>query len=103
MSDRVRLARQQWDQAFRGASTGAHGPIDPRVREQMEVVTEELRRRIGGSFTLAELASVYDTSDRWTLEAIAERSSGGGSVRTASVATDAAFHVYARGARDYVP
>ena len=103
VSDRVGVVRQQWDEAFRGVSSGPHGAIDPRLVEQMEAVTEALRRRIGGLFTLGELAAAYDRSDRWALAAIAERSTGQSWVRTASVATDAAFHLYARGARDYVP
>lgn len=103
MSDRVSVVRQQWDEAFRDVSSGPHGGIDPGLVEQMEAVTEALRRRIGGLFTLGELAAAYDGSDRWALAAIAERSTGQSWVRTASMATDAAFHLYARGARDYVP
>ena len=40
--------------------------MDAAVREQVETVTAELRRRVGGSFTLTELAAVYADSDRWT-------------------------------------
>jgi hypothetical protein len=69
----------------------------------METVTAELRRRVGASFTLTELAAAYDDSERWTLTAISERCYRPGWVRTASSAVDAAFHLYARGARDYRP
>ena len=77
--------------------------IDERVREQIEAVTIELRRRIGGAFTLTDLATVYDTSERWTLTAISEQCPRPGWIRSASTATDAAFHLFARGARDYRP
>jgi hypothetical protein len=102
MSRDLELARQQWADSYGDLVREASG-IDPRVREQMEAVTAELRRRIGGSFTLTELAAAYDGSERWTLPAIEERCHRPGWVRTASSAADAAFHLYARGARDYQP
>ena len=103
VEDRVRLVRQQWDNAYRGLRTSAPFDIEPPVLEQMEAVTVELRRRIGGSFTLTELAEAYAGSESWAHNAVAERASGVGWARTASAATDAAFHLYARGARDYRP
>ena len=103
VDDRVRLAQQQWDDGFRGLTAGTAADIDPRVLEQMEAVTVELRRRIGGSFTLTELTEAYDASESWAHHAVAERASGSGWVRTVSAATDAAFHLYARGARDFRP
>lgn len=102
MSRNVEVARDQWAESYR-ALVGDPSRIDARVREQMEVVTAELRRRVGGSFTLAELAAAYDGSERWTLAAIEDRCYRPGWVRTASSAADAAFHLYARGARDYQP
>lgn len=104
MTDRVDLARQQWEHAYRELA-GRQGavPIDRAVQEQIDVVREELRRRLGGPFTLAELADVYDTSARWSVDAISERSSRPGWSRSAATATDAAFYLFAQGARDYQP
>jgi len=102
MSRSIELARQQWAKSYESIAQTPSG-IDPRVREQMETVTAELRRRVGGSFTLNELAATYEDSERWTLPAISERCYRPGWIRTASSATDAAFHLYARGARDYQP
>ena len=116
MSSRsVDLARQQWAKSYESIVQPPSG-IDPRVREQMETVTAELRRRVGGSFTLTELAATYEDSERWALTAISERCErnpmgdrinpvphAASWIRTASSATDAAFHLYARGARDYRP
>jgi hypothetical protein len=102
MTANLEVVRQQWAESYESV-VQAHAGIDPRVREQMETVTAELRRRIGASFTLTELATAYDDSERWTLTAISERSHRPGWVRTASRAADAAFHLYARGARDYRP
>jgi hypothetical protein len=102
MHSRVELARQQWAESYESLVRAPTG-LDPRVREQMDTVTDQLRRRVGSVFTLTELVSAYDDSDRWMLTAISERSHRPGWVRTASSATDAAFHLYARGARDYKP
>jgi hypothetical protein len=101
MERRVELVRQQWEDSYR--KLVREPGIDAGVREQVETVTSELRRRIGSSFTLGELADAYDASDRWALTAIAERCERPGWVRTAASAADAAFHLYARGARDYEP
>jgi hypothetical protein len=102
MQSRVELARQQWAKSYESLLRAPSG-IDARVREQMETVSAELRRRVGGSFTLTELAATYEDSERWTLTAISERCYHAGWIRTASSAADAAFHLYARGARDYRP
>ena len=64
---------------------------------------EELRRRVGSTFTRAELAAAYADSDWWLSEVIEERVPSRGWARTASVAGDAAFHVYSRQALDYAP
>jgi hypothetical protein len=100
MSRNVELARQQWADSYRILVREPPG-VDARVREQIDVVTAELRRRVGGSFTLRELAAAYHDSERWSLPAIEERCHRPGWVRTASSAADAAFHLYARGAQDY--
>ena len=85
------------------AAEAADPSLHARMAGQVEVVTAELRRRIGKSFTLAELAGVYEHSDRWSREAVAEQSSGALWARSLTMATDAAFHLYSRGARDYRP
>ena len=64
---------------------------------------EELRRRVGSTFTLAELVAAYADSERWLREVIEERAPSRDWARTASVVGDAAFHVYSRQALDYTP
>ena len=100
----VELARQEWEEGFRRLqSTVDDRPLYGRVWRQVEVVIEELRRRVGATYTLAELTNHYHGADRWATEAIGERSHGQEWVRSASTAADAAFHLYSRGARDYRP
>lgn len=76
---------------------------EERLLAQVEVVTEELRRRVGGTFTLAELASAYAGADSWSRAVVSERVPAPGWPRTLSLVEAAAFHRYARGAVDYEP
>jgi hypothetical protein len=99
----VELARQQWEESYKRLTGTPGADLDARVLEQIEAVTQELRRRIGGTFTLIDLAVAYDGSEQWTHTAISERFSRPGWVRSASAAADAAFYLFARGARDYRP
>ena len=105
MDRAVEVARAQWAEGHRRlARTGPREPeLSERLHRQVDIVTKALRRRLGGSFTLAELARVYSDADRWVLEAIEEEGSGRGWLSSASTSADAAFHLYARGARDYRP
>jgi hypothetical protein len=74
-----------------------------RVREALERigaverVLDDLRRRLGSTFTLAELAEL-DGADADRALAAAERANAGGD---AAWVVDAAFHRYAREASDY--
>jgi hypothetical protein len=100
----VGSARHDWEEGQRRFDAEA---LDAARAEalyaQRDAVVEELRRRIGSAFTLAELAAAYADSDRWLSEVIEERVPSRGWARTASVAGDAAFHVYSRQALDYAP
>jgi hypothetical protein len=100
----VDLARQQWEEGYRRVEAqSADVNLYGRLLDQIEGVTLELRRRLGGPFTLAELADLYAGSERWAIDAVGERDGGAGWARSAATAADAAFHLYARGARDYQP
>jgi hypothetical protein len=104
MSAAVESARSQWlegDRRLAGIARSDRAAY-ARLLGQIEVVTEEIRKRIGQVFTLAELAALYGTSERWVREALDER---GVRVRPGdeAVAQDAAFHLAARAALDYEP
>jgi hypothetical protein len=100
----VDLARQQWEEGYRRVEAQAAEPaLYGRLLAQVETVTGEIRRRLGGPFTLAELADLYSRSERWWIDAIAESDGRPGWERSATTAADAAFHLYARGAQDYRP
>ena len=64
---------------------------------------EQLRRRVGQTFTLRELASAYGDADRWVQEALLEARARAGWPARSTIVQDAAFHLYSRGALDYKP
>lgn len=99
-------ARHQWDEGKRrlageGEDTARSRHLDLLV----DAVVDELRRRIGQTYTLGELAGAYEGADDWVREIIVTslppRPRAG--VRDAAVIQDAAFARYAQGALDYSP
>ena len=100
----VASARRDWADGWRRLQEESREPAAAdRLRQQLEVVTDELRRRVGGTFTLAELARGYADADRWARAAVADEAPAPGWPRLLAVVQDAAFHLYARGAVDYEP
>ena len=65
------------------------------------MVGDELRKRVGQTFTLAELAAAYGDAERWAREAVEERAPSPGWPRDLALVLAAAFHAYQRGATDY--
>ena len=100
----VASARREWEEGSRRFFEEARDPARAdMLHRQVDAVTEELRRRVGGTFTMAELADAYAGAERWLLQAVEERAPAKGWARTASLAADAAFHGYSRAAQDYEP
>jgi hypothetical protein len=103
MSADVESARLEWEHAYRDLEEVARDPaLEEWVRAQLEVIVAELRRRVGGNFTLGELATEYADADRWAREALSEQAVPGWP-RMLALVEGAAFHLYARGAADYKP
>jgi len=96
------LVRHEWADGDRRLEE-ARGDRDRyrRLLDQVGVVTDELRRRVGGTFTLPELAAVYRDADTWARQAVADRAPGPGWPRDLSLVLAAAFYAYQRGAADY--
>ena len=100
----VESARREWGEGHRRLHEQAgEEPQPERLLGQVDTVIAELRRRVGGTFTLAELAAAYAGAERWSRAAVAEHSPAPGWPRTLSLVEAAAFHEYARGAQDYEP
>lgn len=104
MSVSVDAVRQAWEAGHRRLEEHARDRRTYlRLLEQVEVLTDELRRRVGLTFTLAELADAYDAAERWSSDAIGDRAPAPGWTATLSIVEDAAFYRYQRGAIDYEP
>jgi hypothetical protein len=104
VSSAVELARQQWaDGKRRLDDARPNAQRHRRLLAQVEAVTEQLRRRVGGIYTLEELTAAYRDADKWLRQDLAEAAPGTEWSPDATVAADVAFHLYARGARDYEP
>jgi hypothetical protein len=99
----VESAKLEWEHAYRDLAEAARDPaLEVRVRDQLEALIAELRRRVGGSFTIGELADEYAVADRWARDVLSEQGTPGWP-RTLALVEGAAFHLYARGAVDYQP
>jgi hypothetical protein len=96
------LIRAEWDDGERRLEAERN---DRRryelLLEQVEVVTDELRKRVGQTYTVAELAAAYRDAERWAREAVGERAPSPGWPRDLTLVLAAAFHAYQRGAVDY--
>jgi L-lactate utilization protein LutB len=95
--DAVELIRQEWKEGARHFEEYREDPRRYRALvEQLEAVLDELRKQIGQTFTLAELADAYRDAERWARDIVV-------SPRDLSIVLAAAFHSYQRGAVDYAP
>jgi hypothetical protein len=95
-------ARQEWEQAYRSFADVTDPVLEERLARQVEALAIELRRRIGGTFTIGELADEYVRADVWASGVLSEQGTREWP-RTLAVAEGVAFHLYARGAVDYEP
>jgi hypothetical protein len=96
-------ARREWQEGHDRLLEGASRTERERLLNQVDVVLEELRRRVGATFTLTELAGAYAGVEQWSRVAVADKAPGPGWPLTLSLVEAAAFHVYSRGAVDYAP
>lgn len=99
-------ARYQWDEGKRRLEAERGDPA--RYHELValvDAVHAELRRRVGETFTLADLAAAYQGAEHWVREAVAAATPprGRAGVRDAALVQDAAFARYALAATDYRP
>ncbi|HZQ65758.1 MAG TPA: hypothetical protein VFA66_11080 [Gaiellaceae bacterium] len=104
MSTLVEIARQEWAEGNRRLEAERGDPERyHRLHAQVDVIVEQLRRRVGGTYTLDELAAEYRRSEAWVLETVDALPPAARWLPGVTTATEAAFHRYALGAQDYTP
>jgi hypothetical protein len=100
------VARHQWEDGTRRlASTDRDSRRYRQLVALVDAVADALRRRVGQTFSLDELAEAYTGSEDWVRDVVVAatppRPEVG--VRDVALVQDAAFGAYARGAVDYRP
>lgn len=98
--------RYQWDEGRRRLEAVGEGTARSRhLLLLVDAVVDELRRRVGQTYTLNELAGAYRGSEEWVREVVLRetRPKARAGVRDTTLVQDAAFALYAHGATDYRP
>jgi hypothetical protein len=104
VSASIETARQEWEESHRRLEDASRDRARyERLRAQVDALTEELRKRVGQTFTLADLAAAYEGADRWAADALAGNADEPSWPDSLAVVEGSAFHLYARGAVDYAP
>jgi hypothetical protein len=100
----VSLARHEWEEGSRRLEgTRDDGLLYGQLLVLLNLVHAELRRRIGQTYTLQQLAAAYGVSESWAREVLQERAEMPGWPRDLTTVLAAAFDAYQRGASDYEP
>jgi len=92
----VENALYQWREGERRVAA-APEPAKDDLQAAADAVVASLRRRLGSSFLVDELAALYAADTDWALD-IAGRNRAGGDAATV---VDAAFAQYVREAKDF--
>jgi hypothetical protein len=103
MATTLETTRREWEEGNRRLQAASSDRRQyAQLLAEVDLVLDQLRRRVGQTFTLDELASAYGDADRWVQQALDEGAASGWPARSTTV-QDAAFHIYSRGAVDYRP
>ena len=96
----VAAARFSWEDGLARMSQPAPAPIVRARRKIVSAVHDELRRRVGVTFTTAELVTAYDAAPAWYLDLAARIAPREPDAWDPAVTLDGAFATYARMATD---
>jgi hypothetical protein len=100
----LQIVRQEWEAGSRRLEASRDDPTRYRqLLELCEIVLDELRKRVGQTYTLAALAAADAAAERWAREVLEERAPAPGWPRDLTTVLEAAFDRYQRGASDYEP
>jgi len=96
-------AQEDWREGHRRFVESTATSRADALHAQLEVVSDELRRRLGGRYELRDLVAWYRSEDTWARHAVADRAATSGWQRDLAYVIDAAFHLAGRTATDYTP
>jgi hypothetical protein len=92
----------QWEEGFRRLEAARSDPALYRALGRAVVRAEdELRKRLGSTFSVDELVTVYREDPEWGLEVLIDSLSDDNRVWDSSTVMDAAFYLYMREASDF--
>jgi hypothetical protein len=94
------IAQQQWREGERRLA-GASAEQLPALHRVTQRIGAELRRRLGGPFSLDELADLYDEGTSWCADLAYATAPGAPWAWDVRIVADAAFYGYQREAVDY--
>jgi hypothetical protein len=98
----IENAIYQWEEGYeRLSELSAQPRVGRQVLRAVEAVRDELRRRIGATFTGEELADLYAQGTDWCLEAARWALPEQAVDFDPQAIVDGAFHLHLRGAADY--
>jgi hypothetical protein len=92
----------QWEDGYRRLETARSDPATHRVLGRAVLAVEdELRKRLGSTFSIEELASLYREDSDWGLELTIEALPDQSRLWDTATVVDAAFYLYMREAADF--
>jgi hypothetical protein len=98
----VESAVLQWEEGYRRLNAARSEPAAHRALGRAVVAIEdELRKRLGSTFSIRELAALYREDGDWGLELAIDTLPGRSELWDSSTVVDAAFYLYMREAADF--
>jgi hypothetical protein len=92
----------QWEDGYsRLQAISSDARLYRSVLRVIDSVRDELRRRVGATFTVGELADLYGRGTDWCLEIAAAIGPEQATGWDPQIVTDAAFYMHLRGAKDW--
>lgn len=100
----VAVTRHEWEDGTRRLErTQDDTRRYHQLLELLDLIVDELRKRVGQTYTLEELARAYVGAEAWARELLDDRSALPSWPRDLTTVLAAAFDAYQLGAVDYTP
>ncbi len=94
-------ALYQWQEGHRRLQELSDRPVYRHLMRAIDAIRDELRRRIGPTFSADQLADLYGRGTDWALQVSDAVSPDDPTDWDPQVITDSAFYLHLRGAHDW--